>query len=251
MTRSEAKVLAKHGQLINLPKPVYERIDPATAAAYLETSKGNRRISQEHVARLADDYAAGRHQITHQGIAFDCDGHLIDGHHTLWAILLSGVTITVLVTRNLRREALRVIDTGKIRTLQDRLTLAGSWGQVQRGEAAVLRRMIRHTAPRLKLTPAQEYESWKQNAKHVRFAIALTEGLGKMRAISTVRAVLARAHKGMPSTELERFAFEVRSDRSLLTRVARLRDMEGYVAVSDALYAYLNSGARRPAEFFY
>ena len=61
-------------------------IGPDIASQWLEGNVRNRRIDQKHVNCLAQEMAAGRWMMTHQGIAFDANGTLIDGQHRLWAI---------------------------------------------------------------------------------------------------------------------------------------------------------------------
>lgn len=243
MNRREARSLAKCGQGVNVLRSGVEEIDPPTAAAWLETSRGNRRISQEHVNRLADDMRAGKYLTTHQGIAFDCDGHLIDGHHTLWAILLSGVTVQVMVTRNLRREAIRVIDTGKTRNLQDRLTMDFTWGQVSRAEAACLRRMIRGRSRTMRRSSAQEYQDWRDNHEHVRFALMITDGLGRGLRLAAIRAVIARAHKAVPAEQLQKFCWTIKRDDTLLSSIRGAGDLDTYDSIEKALWSFTHGGA--------
>jgi hypothetical protein len=50
--------------------------------------------------------------MTHQGIAFDEFGNLIDGQHRLHAIVKSGKTITCLVSFGVHVDAVSVIDRG-------------------------------------------------------------------------------------------------------------------------------------------
>lgn len=249
MSRSDSvKVLSKYGQLSSKPRSAIERVDPSQAAAWLETSKGNRRISQEHVGRIAEDMRDGKYLLTHQGIAFDCDGHLIDGHHTLWAILLSGVSVDLMVTKNLRRETIRVIDTGKNRSLQDRLTLDRTWGQVTRAEAACLRRMTRGHSKSMRRSPSDEYDDWKANHDHIRFAVTISDGLGKGIKLAALRAVIARAHKSVPAEVIQRFCWELKSGRpdALLESLRGKNDQDTYDLTERALWAFSHSGQEKP-----
>lgn len=58
-------------------------VTPEMAAKWLEGNVLNRPLKQAHVDRLAREMAAGRWRLTHQGIAFDVSGCLIDGQHRL------------------------------------------------------------------------------------------------------------------------------------------------------------------------
>jgi len=68
------------------PYNVVLNVSPDMALKWLEGNTHNRPINQAHVNRLAKEITAGRWQLTHQGIAFDTKGILIDGQHRLWAI---------------------------------------------------------------------------------------------------------------------------------------------------------------------
>jgi hypothetical protein len=247
--RKDAKVLARYGQLRNVPRAATERVDPTTAAEWLERSRGNRRISQEHVTRLSDEMRSGRWQLTHQGIAFDSDGYLIDGHHTLWAVLLSGVTVDLMVTSNLRPETIRVIDTGKTRSLQDRLTLSGLWGTVSRAEAACLKRMVRGHARTMKRSSSDEYLDWKSNARHVRFAVSVTEGLGRGVRLAAVRAVVARAHRAIDAEVLHKFCWQTKNG-PLIETLKGMSDRDTYDTAERALWAFVYDRPMASGEAF-
>jgi hypothetical protein len=73
-------------------------ITPDMAATWLETSEGNRRIRQDHVNTLADHIRHGRWRLTHDPIAFDHNGKLVDGQHRLWAIVLAGKAVRAMVS---------------------------------------------------------------------------------------------------------------------------------------------------------
>lgn len=102
-----------------------EIITPTTAAAYLERNTSNRTIKPKHVEALADSMTAGHWQCTHEGIAFDTNGALIDGQHRLSAVVKSGVTITSLVFRDCEAATFHVIGDASRRTAADVLHLAG------------------------------------------------------------------------------------------------------------------------------
>lgn len=88
-----------------------EIVTPEKASEYLAQNKNNRRINSRHVELLMRDMKAGNWRLTHQGIAFDEYGNLLDGQHRLMACVLSKVPIETLVTRNVCREDGCAIDT--------------------------------------------------------------------------------------------------------------------------------------------
>lgn len=101
-------------------------ITPAMAEKWLEGNTHNRKLRQDRVDEFIADLKAGRWLVTHQGIAFDENGVLIDGQHRLYAIWYSGISAKALVTRGLPLDTQYVIDTGLPRAVHDTLTLMGS-----------------------------------------------------------------------------------------------------------------------------
>lgn len=59
---------------------------PAMAERFLARNEGNRLIRRYKVEAIADAIRRGEWETTHQGIAIDPDGRLIDGQHRLSAI---------------------------------------------------------------------------------------------------------------------------------------------------------------------
>jgi hypothetical protein len=100
-----------------------EEITPLKAEFYLSLSKGNgvrqRQLIKNHVAHLLNIIKRGEWQITPDGIGFHQDGWLANGHHRLSAILRSGQTVYMWVTRGMTDAEIRALDSGKRRTLAD------------------------------------------------------------------------------------------------------------------------------------
>jgi len=97
-----------------------EAIDPSLAALLLTGNVRNRKISKGHVDALVRDMLTGGWRLTHQGIALDRVGRLLDGQHRLSAIVKSGCTIQMSVTYNADPEAFRAVDVGhRSRTVAD------------------------------------------------------------------------------------------------------------------------------------
>jgi hypothetical protein len=103
------------------PEAAVMEISPALAKEMLETSPGNRRLRKWYVDLLAAAMKRGEWRVTSKGIGFDGLGQLRDAHHTLNAVIKSGVTIQSVVVFGMRTDAYEVIDTGLLRTYADRL----------------------------------------------------------------------------------------------------------------------------------
>lgn len=100
-------------------------VDPATAAAWLATSPGNRQIRPSLVGALVRAIQHGEWRQTHQAIAFDEMGRLLDGHHRLTAIQRAGIPCLVMVVFGAPRETYSVLDCGAPRSIADRTHYLG------------------------------------------------------------------------------------------------------------------------------
>lgn len=97
-------------------------ITPEMAERYLQTNQRNRNIKGYKVQKLEDDIKNGDWIVTHQGIAIDSNGKLIDGHHRLTAILKTGISCEMMVTFNAVES--EKIDIGASRTDRDSMFMA-------------------------------------------------------------------------------------------------------------------------------
>lgn len=114
---------------------VWEQVTPALAAQYLEANTDNRNIRAQHLARLVTDMVEDRYVITHQGIAFDDQGNLIDGQHRLSAIVKSNRAQTMLVTRGLPHSAQVALDGQAKRAASD---FFGTYGKPKTAAIKIL-----------------------------------------------------------------------------------------------------------------
>jgi hypothetical protein len=118
-------------------KTQIKNITPAMAEKMLNeantrTEKGeflNRMISERRVRQLATAMNKGRWLVTHQGIALDTNGNLLDGQHRLWAVMRSGCTVPMAVTTGLPvgnrgNKTMDVLDIGKPRTVRTALHIS-------------------------------------------------------------------------------------------------------------------------------
>ena len=96
-----------------------ETITPYIAGLYLKFNNDNRPLRKTHIRELASDMTEGNWQVTHQGIAFDISGRLIDGQHRLHAIIEAGVSIQISVTRGCSASSFSILDRGSNRSTSD------------------------------------------------------------------------------------------------------------------------------------
>jgi len=237
-------------------------VTPALAAAWLDQNENNRSINWNYVSQLSRDMKAGRFACTHQGIAFDTTGRLIDGQHRLWAVMEADQPVHIRVFRNEPPTNMVHVDGNHPRRAADRISLGGSLGTVRTDELATLRTMLGGISmANRRRTVHEEMELLQEHRAAIHFA---HEALPPCRTAGVAncmtRAVVARAWYGVAdSWALTRFAEVLRTGTSsgeqehpivllrnqLLdirrqgaTRAARLRQ---YALTSRGLLAYLRS----------
>jgi hypothetical protein len=84
-----------------------------------------RKLNPTHVHRLASAMKAGHWKLTHQAIALDGEGRLIDGQHRVAAIIEANMDVEMVVARGVDAGAFHVIDTGRTRNSANALQIAG------------------------------------------------------------------------------------------------------------------------------
>ena len=103
-------------------------ITPTIADAMLKKNHGNRKLSPGTVNTYACEMLAGKWKSTHQGIAIDEHGNIVDGQHRLSAIVRSKIPIvtTLTIYKGAIDTMLLPIDRGKNRLTQDLTGLCSS-----------------------------------------------------------------------------------------------------------------------------
>ena len=102
-----------------------EDVGPPKALEFLGKTKGNRRLNQHSVNRFAADMTREMWVLSPQGISFDTNGTLVDGHTRLHAIIKSGKTVKVAVFRDVPPETVAFLDYGTRRAGKDILAREG------------------------------------------------------------------------------------------------------------------------------
>jgi len=234
------------------PRTTLEMIDPETAELYLEFNKVNRRLKQTVVEKYARDMSAGRWEMTHEGIAFDVDDNLCDGQHRLKAIMLSGVTLCLLVTRGLPREAKKAMDQGEKRTAVDRLAFEGV--RAHQRELAVAKIMLSYK--RKSFSHSEIIENFFKHREAITFVQSQFPAHKTRVTTANVMAPIARAWYSQDKERLTRFCEVlydgVGGEEERIIIVLRdylmgLKTVSGeitheiYMKTERALYAFLNN----------
>jgi hypothetical protein len=102
-----------------------QKITPERAAEMLAVNTANRPLSRSTVREFAESMRRGDWLVTHQGIAFDTDGVLVDGQHRLAAIIEAEVPVEMTVFTQVGPDTFDVLDTGRRRNAADVLAIEG------------------------------------------------------------------------------------------------------------------------------
>lgn len=113
---------------------------PQLAAQMLAKNTGNREIRQATVKSYAADMQAGQWRTTHQAIAVDETGRLVDGQHRLNAVIAANWSGTMLLaTYDSTEETMQLpVDRGLRRSLYDVLVRP-------RQHVEIVTRLLKHT----------------------------------------------------------------------------------------------------------
>ena len=100
-------------------------LTPDHAQQLLDTMGANRRLSQPAVQRMAGDILEGRWVDNGETIKLNHGGRLIDGQHRCAAVVKAGVSIPIIMVKNLSDHAQDTVDIGRPRSVGDMLTIQG------------------------------------------------------------------------------------------------------------------------------
>jgi hypothetical protein len=102
-----------------------QKISPTRAAELLGANSRNRPLSRSTVRSFAEAMRRGEWLVTHQGIAFDANGVLVDGQHRLAAVIEADMPVEMTVFTDVEPGTFDVLDTGKRRNAADVLAIEG------------------------------------------------------------------------------------------------------------------------------
>lgn len=95
-------------------------VTPEMAKEWLDNKLPKQRRIRETVARrYARHIKDNKWHLTHQGVAFNTDGQLMDGQHRLRAVILANTAVAMPVFTNVPDEAFTGIDIGSRRTASE------------------------------------------------------------------------------------------------------------------------------------
>lgn len=85
----------------------------------------NRNPKDKRIASYAREMASGLWRLTHQAIAIDEDGNLVDGQNRLHAVIRAGVEVPMVVVTGVPRKAMVGVDCGVTRNVADAAKVSG------------------------------------------------------------------------------------------------------------------------------
>ena len=172
-------------------------VSPEMAKQWLnDVNTFNRPINQAVVDMYVRQIKSGLWRRTHQGVAFDTRGILIDGQHRLMAIVNANETVSVLIFINEPTENYEFIDCGCNRSNIDIIRMSTRDNTLTLKHTQTLKAMLagRYCKSNGKYSNAELGKLYRQYSSAVDFAVdQLGDYPGKQINDPTVRGVIARA----------------------------------------------------------
>lgn len=185
---------------------------PTVAQALLDKNHPrNRTPKPGRISMYANDIINDRWQLTHEAVAVDEDGYLIDGQNRLAAIIQANKAAPILLITGVPCKAMLAVDQGLSRTVADIAKVYDESKPSMTAWVGVARAMIYGTKVSLasdksksRRASAQEVlEFIRTHEAAIAFAMELTHLNTRFVTQAGVRAVIARAFYG-PKTTHER-----------------------------------------------
>ena len=181
-------------------------VTPDMAKEWLANNNFNRPLKPRLVDKYVRQILEGNWQRTHQGVAFDGQGTLIDGQHRLHAIVKTGQNVAMLVFLNETQLAHESIDNGKTRSLLDVIRLELHDSTIKGKHIGVLKAMWagRFCKNQDDLTAAEISNMYRRYHNAVCFAVDLAAYIPGVND-TVVMGVIARAYHTVPAERLLEF----------------------------------------------
>lgn len=177
---------------LNKPGLWTVRVTPDIAFEWLTKNyKENRRVRPAQVKYLADEMRSGRWQDDHpEAILFDEDGEMIEGQHRCHAVVESEKTVRMRVETGVRKSLYPYLDSGLVRTLEDRIHLDGS-GAKNKVMVMLITWLHRHAIGKKsdtrRVSPEVAYELFKKHKESITWAAnahRAIRGVGRMSVLA-------------------------------------------------------------------
>lgn len=185
-----------------------EEITPEIASRMLSKNPGNRKLVD--VKRFESLLISHQFVLTHQGVAIDENGNLLDGQTRLQAIRNTGISAKMMVTRGLPPvykngttiKTMDCIDCGRPRSIADQLAVGHGIKNTTKNAAAARAVLLLVTSePRIKLNTTTAAFILNQY-KHIRILSAIADCNKSLMSGAVVAAlgIAARSHPEIMET---------------------------------------------------
>lgn len=115
-SKMSADLATRLNHVLRTVKVQFVTITPEMAAAWLQTSKGNRNKQHQAISRMVHHMKSGNWFINGEAIVFNSNGELVEGHHRLAACIAADTPFVSLVVTGIPVEEAHVFDIGGNRT---------------------------------------------------------------------------------------------------------------------------------------
>lgn len=169
---------------------------PAVAQGLLDHNHPkNRNKKESRIVTYANDMSNGLWTLTHEAVAVDEDGWLIDGQNRLSAVILADKNVPMLLTTGVPRKAMLAVDQGASRNVADVAKVTGQSKPGMSNWSSVARSMIYGTKSSNSVGRASVQEVLAFIRAHEEAIAFAFEVVPIKRGISQagVRAVVARS----------------------------------------------------------
>lgn len=172
------------------------RVTPEMAQELLKNNHpNNRRPKWGKIQQYANDMASGLWKLTHQGIAIDKDGWLVDGQNRLQAVLDSGKSVPMLVVTGVQTRSMVATDCNATRSAPDAARVAGKpFGKNEGSRASTIKFMMGGMLKTSLRPTHQEIIAFSEkHKKALDFCFECMPTMIRGVTASPLRAVVARA----------------------------------------------------------
>lgn len=198
-----------------ITEPRLEHITPEIAQEYMSHNVRNRQPKPWEIESLAREIQRGEYITTHQGIAFNERGELVDGQQRLLSVIAANQPIDIFVTRGLPDAAMAVIDRGESRSIRDVMEMFGDPASpdaklLRNGYAlASITQLIRHGYRDTKVTANDVLRVFSkvQPMVHLCYRSVITnrKSMQRTRRGALTAAIIAAMLCGVSEEAIERF----------------------------------------------
>jgi len=181
-------------------------VTPEMATRWLaENNLNNRNLRPGRVQWFARQIINGLFILTPQGISFDVDGVLMDGQHRLAAIVKTGCTVPLLVSRGWAPSTRLALDAGAQRSAQDSINMTFPDEVVTKNHVATARKMFAGFEKQTQMSVSEVHGFIRTHRNAIDFALEHIPGGTAGLSAAATRAAVARAYYHIEHRTLKRF----------------------------------------------